>query len=266
MTLGKITSQVVLIVFVPSAFSQSLSDVTRLKEIVAAQDWQISQQQEELSRLRAIVDEHRRIVSDAIGVPPGRTQTTPIPQAGPDSGQRESAQKTGEHPSLSLNASQEVRFSEASPTLKLGPADIRLQGYVALAGLFDTANVGGSIGTNFAGIPYSDTAEGNSSEFRLSSQRTRVAIRVDTKMTDADLRAYLEADFRGTTSGTVAVTSSSFGFRVRQAGIDYQRRKLSISSGLCPIWSPMAKASRCCFALPGNWGGDHRFQHRPGIC
>jgi hypothetical protein len=132
---------------------------------------------------------------------------------------------------LPLNASQEVRFSESSPTLKLGPADIRLQGYIALTGLYDTANTGGSIGTNFAGIPYSNTPEGNASEFRLSSQRTRVAVRVDTKLGPDPLAAYLEADFRGTTSGTVAVTSSSFGFRVRQAWMDYRRSKLQISGG-----------------------------------
>lgn len=95
---------------------------------------------------------------------------------------------------------QEVRFSDTSPTLKLGPADIRLEGYVALAGLFDSANVGGSIGTNFAAIPYKNTSEGNATEFRLSSQRTRVAVRVDAKPKNAELTAYLEADFRGTRS------------------------------------------------------------------
>ncbi len=124
-----------------------------------------------------------------------------------------------------------MRFSDSSPTLKLGPADIRLQGYIALTGLYDTANVGGSIGTNFAAIPYSNTPEGNASEFRLSSQRTRVAVRVDTKLGPDPLSAYLEADFRGTTSGTVDVTSSSFGFRVRQAWMDYNRGKLEVSGG-----------------------------------
>jgi hypothetical protein len=130
-----------------------------------------------------------------------------------------------------LNASQEVRFSETSPALNIGPANLRLQGYIALAGLFDSANVGGSIGTNFAAIPYPDTPEGNATEFRLSSQRTRVAVRLDTKVHAADLLAYLEADFRGTTSGTVAVTSSSFGFRVRQAWIDYHTRRFQVSAG-----------------------------------
>jgi hypothetical protein len=56
-------------------------------------------------------------------------------------------------------------------------------------------------------------------------------LRVDTKLSECDLAAYLEADFRGTTSGTVAVTSSSFGFRVRLAWVDNRWQKFQISGG-----------------------------------
>lgn len=205
-------------------------DLQQLKNLVSEQDRQIQDQQKEIEALQSAMAEQKRLLLQAMGKtaaavpvqPPVQPKTQPVPAV---------PQPSAPPDLLPLNASQEVRFSPTSPTLKLGPADIRLQGYIALSGLFDSANVGGSIGTNFAAIPYSNTPEGNATEFRLSPQRTRVAVRVDTKIDQAALAAYLEADFRGTTSGTVAVTSSSFGFRVRQAWIDYDRKKFQVSAG-----------------------------------
>lgn len=213
-------------------FSQSAADLSKLRDVVASQAQEISQQEKELATLRSMVEEQRRMIRETLGAPPAAaTPATPTATAATPDDASTQAIARDMNSALVLNASQEVRFSESSPTLKLGPADIRLEGYIALAGLFDSANTGGSIGTNFASIPYSNTPEGNSTEFRLSSQRTRVALRVDTKLSESDLAAYLEADFRGTTSGTVAVTSSSFGFRVRQAWIDNRWQKFQISGG-----------------------------------
>lgn len=210
------------------AQSSDSGDLPRLKALIEAQEQQIAEQEKEITALRSALEEQKQMLRRVMGLevakPVTPAATAPTRAAGPGSDQKPKTL-------LPLNASQEVRFSDTSPTLKLGPADIRLEGYVALAGLFDSANVGGSIGTNFAAIPYKNTPEGNATEFRLSSQRTRVAVRVDAKPKNADLTAYLEADFRGTTSGTVAVTSSSFGFRVRQAWIDYRRDKFQVSAG-----------------------------------
>jgi hypothetical protein len=219
---------------VPAAQPQELDPVRRLRDEVTAQERQIQEQQKEIEALRAALDEQKQVLQRAMGASPRRQAAQAPPQTAAPAPAPSRTVSPPAHQAdtlLPLNASQEVRFSRTSPTLKLGPADIRLQGYVALSALYDTANVGGSIGTNFAGIPFSNTPEGNASEFRLSSQRTRVAVRVDTKLKGADLASYLEADFRGTTSGTVAVTSSSFGFRVRQAWIDYNSGKLQMSGG-----------------------------------
>jgi len=193
-------------------------DLEKLRAQVAAQEQQINDQEREIQVLRAALEAQKQLLQRAMtGSNPVAQPAAPIP---PSPSAR-----------LPLNASQEVRFSESSPALKLGPADVRIQGYIALTGLYNSANVGGDIGTDFGAIPFPDTPEGNASEFRLSPQRTRVALRVDTKAADGALAAYLEADFRGITAGTVAVTSSSFGFRVRQAWIDYRRPKFQFSAG-----------------------------------
>jgi hypothetical protein len=195
-------------------------DLEKLKAQVAAQEQQINDQEREIEALRAALSAQRQLLQRAMGAASQATQPA-TPSATPQG-------RTALPP---LNASQEVRFSESSPALKLGPADVHLDGYIALTSVYNSANVGGDIGTDFAAIPFPDTPEGNASEFRLSPQRTRVALRVDTKAAGGALAGYMEADFRGTTPGTVAVTSSSFGFRVRQAWVDYTRPKLQLSAG-----------------------------------
>ena len=56
-------------------------------------------------------------------------------------------------------------------------------------------NLGSGIGTNFGAAPFSNTVNGNLREFRLSSQSSRLGLRVDAKVRGMDLLGYLETDF-----------------------------------------------------------------------
>ena len=63
------------------------------------------------------------------------------------------------------------------------------------------------------------------SETRLTAQSSRISIRVDAPFPEARFRSlsgYFEMDFSGTTPGNIAVTSSSAGFRLRQAFAEVQ--------------------------------------------
>ena len=87
--------------------------------------------------------------------------------------------------------------------------------------------VGGGTGTSFASIPYEDTVQGNVSETRLSSQSSRISLRVDADFPDPGTRfrrlsGYFEMDFVGATPGAVAVTSTSVGLRLRQGFSEVQ--------------------------------------------
>ena len=64
----------------------------------------------------------------------------------------------------------------------------------------------GSIGTNFGNIPYtSATAYApNLSEFRLSSENSRIGLRVDADVKGAHVMGYMEADFHGNNVTNVA--------------------------------------------------------------
>src|SRR6516164_9058607 len=92
-------------------------------------------------------------------------------------------------------------------------------------------NSGGNVGTSFTSVPFSNTVQGNTSEFRLSTQSTRLALRVDADLQTSRAAGYFEMDFGGTVPGNVAVTSSSYGFRIRHAWFDYAWGKFEFTGG-----------------------------------
>src|SRR5262245_58061525 len=98
------------------------------------------------------------------------------------------------------------------PSIRVGPADLRIGGYLGLTGIFRSTNSGGNTGTNFATIPYNDTVQGNVNETRLSPQASRLSLRVDAEFPEPNrapklrkLAGYFEMDFGGVTPLTVAL-------------------------------------------------------------
>ncbi len=123
-----------------------------------------------------------------------------------------------------LNPAQEIAAEQpVGPALDVGPAQLRIGGYLGVTGIYQSTNSGGGPGTAFATVPYEDTLQGNVSETRLTAQSSRISIRVDAPFPEArfsSLSGYFEMDFSGSTPGTIAVTSSSAGLRLRQAFAD----------------------------------------------
>ena len=126
------------------------------------------------------------------------------------------------------NPTQEIAGEQPEgPAIEVGPARLRIGGYLGVTGIYRSTNIGGGTGTSFASIPYGDTVQGNVSETRLSSQSSRISLRVDADFPDPGTRfrrlsGYFEMDFVGATSGTVAVTSTSVGLRLRQGFSEVQ--------------------------------------------
>jgi hypothetical protein len=176
-------------------------DVARLRERLAIQQQRVEEQQQTLDDLKAQLKEAESAALMAA--------SAPSTQAG-------AAQRP-------MNPTQEIaRERPEGPSIEVGPARLRIGGYLGLTGLFRSTNAGGSVGTSFGSIPYGDTVQGNVSEARLSAQSSRISIRVDADFPEPrprfrQLSGYFEMDFNGTTPGTVAVTSSSVGFRLRHA-------------------------------------------------
>jgi hypothetical protein len=143
--------------------------------------------------------------------------TTPAPQA-----------QQVQAPPRPANPTQEIAGEKPEgPALEIGPARLRIGGYLGVTGIYRSTNIGGGTGTSFASIPYRDTVQGNVSETRLSAQSSRISLRVDAEFPEPDTRfrrlaGYFEMDFNGSTPGTVAVSSTSVGFRLRQAFAEVQ--------------------------------------------
>jgi hypothetical protein len=164
----------------------------------------------------------------------GETQSNavssaPPPQASaaaqaPSSSDQQPAQPT-QRP---LNPTQEVAGEVAEgPSIAVGPAQLRIGGYLGVTGLYRSTNGGGGTGTGFASFPYEDELQGNVSESRLTAQASRITIRVDADFPEGrprfrKLGGYFEMDFNGEVSGTFAVTSTSAGFRLRHAFAEVQ--------------------------------------------
>jgi hypothetical protein len=107
--------------------------------------------------------------------------------------------------------------------LNVGPAQLRIGGYIGLTGIHRSTNSGGGAGTRFATIPYEEDLQAHVSQTRLTAESSRLSIRIDAEFPEGgrprfrSLAGYFEMDFSGTTPGNVAVTSTSAGFRLRNA-------------------------------------------------
>jgi len=119
-------------------------------------------------------------------------------------------------------------YEKAKPQeagIEIGPAQFRPGGYLALTGLWRSATSSGGTGTPFARVPFPNTVLGQDAETRLSAQSTRLSLRVDVPFPEGHFRkvsGYIETDFNGTTPGSVALTSTSVGFRLRHAFVEAQ--------------------------------------------
>ena len=154
------------------------------------------------------------------------------------------------------NPAQEVAGDQPEgAALDLGPAKLRVGGYVGVTGIYRSTNSGGGVGTAFATTPYDNTLKGNVSEARLSAQASRLSLRVDAPFPEARFRTlsgYFEMDFVGSTPGNIAVTATSADLRLRQAFADVQYGE-SFSLSVGQAFSLMTPAKRQLSVWPSDY-------------
>ena len=158
-----------------------------------------------------------------------------------------------------LNPTQEIaKETPEAAALVAGPTEIRIGGYLGVTGIYRSTSSGGGTGTSFATIPYGDIAEGHLSETRLSAQASRLSIRVNAAAAEhrRTLAGYFEMDFNGTTPGNVAVTTTSVGFRLRNAFGEAQfNRRFLVAAGQAYTLMTPAKDQL------SVWPSDHELTH-----
>jgi hypothetical protein len=132
---------------------------------------------------------------------------------------------------------------------KIGAAEFYPLGFMDMMGVYRTTNLGG-IGTSFGSIAFSNAQAGNLSEFRFSTQNSRIGLRTHAKFGSADVTGYLEADFLGFLAPNGNDTSNSNSLRTRLYWVNYKRGKFEMLGG--QSWSFLTPNRTGLGALPGE--------------
>ena len=135
-------------------------------------------------------------------------------------------------------------------SIPIGPSWITPIGFMDFTDVFRSTTAGSGIGSNFAGIPYSNTPAGRLTENRFSAQNSRVGIRVDAKVHGASVLGYLESDFLGNAPNNLSVTSNAATMRLRLYWVDVKKDWWEILGG--QSWSMLTPNRRGLGALPAD--------------
>ena len=95
----------------------------------------------------------------------------------------------------------------------LGSTKLTLGGFIELAGYYRSRNENRGTGTGYASLPfYGPTPQGDSPEFGLSAQQSRIAATLEAPVGPASgLKAYFEMDFENGAGGVPLAPSGKRG-------------------------------------------------------
>src|SRR5271165_532643 len=123
--------------------------------------------------------------------------------------------------------------SEKSPTgsFKFDNAVLELGGFVDFENVFRTTNTQNNIATAFGAIPFSNTPQGQITEFRTTAQYSRFDVKFAGNFEGNQITAYLETDFSGNDAPNVYQTVNSTTQRLRLYFADVKRGKWEFLGG-----------------------------------
>ena len=158
-------------------------------------------------------------------------------------------------PVVAATAARDATARAADPTpgplsWRIGATDITPIGFVDLTSVVRDGNVGSSIATNFAAIPFSNTVNGQLRDYRFSAQNSRLGLRFDSRPRGLSLLGYLETDFQGLVPGNVSVTSNSDTQRLRLFWVDLKNDRLEFLAG--QSWSMLTPNRKGLSPLPAD--------------
>jgi len=135
---------------------------------------------------------------------------------------------------------------DSSPLqIHIGDATLTPVGFMDFTSVYRNHDTNGNMGTNFGNIPYASASAyaPNLSEFRLSTENSRIGFRADATVHGAHVMGYMEADFHGNNATSVAVATNSNTLRERLYWVDLNTGHFEILGG--QTWS---------LATPGRTG------------
>jgi hypothetical protein len=135
-------------------------------------------------------------------------------------------------------APQEQEKASQRPlgSFNIGDAVFTPGGFVDFENIFRTTNTQNNIATNFAAIPYGNTAQGHLSEDRITGQYSRFNILITDKVGRNDVAGYCEADFSGNDATNVYEVVNGHTLRLRLCFMDLKRSKWEVLGGQTYSW------------------------------
>lgn len=147
-------------------------------------------------------------------------------------------------PQFSTQPSSPLQF-------RLGDAYLTPFGFIDFTSIWRNHDTGDGIATSFGSIPYgADNYQNNLSEWRFSSQDSRIGLRADALVKGIRLIGYVEADFLGSIPGNVGVSTNSNTLRSRLLWADLRGRRWEVLAG--QSWSLLTPGRRGISPLPHN--------------
>jgi hypothetical protein len=133
---------------------------------------------------------------------------------------------------------QEKPKSQEEPLgrFKVGGAELTLGGFVDFENIYRTTNTQNNIATAFGSIPFSNTPQGNVSEFRTTAQYSRLTVKVTDQFRGNDITGYLETDFSGNDAPSVFQSVNPHTNRLRLFFGHFMRGQWEIMGGQTWSW------------------------------
>lgn len=207
-----------------------------LREALLQTQQQVAAQQQEIQLLKAQLKGGQPgaagLVTTAEAIRPSSTQ----PTANPSDPSREI--NSGTTKSSSQSGDQQTQ-GEQQPDLgviKIGEAVLTPGGFVDFENIFRTTNTQSNIATNFGGIPFSNTPQGNVTEFRSTAQFSRLNFKIEDHFRGTDFLGYVEGDFSGNSAPNAYQSVNGVTNRLRLYFGYAKRGKLEVLGGQTWSW------------------------------
>jgi hypothetical protein len=207
------------------ATPSSLADeIKTLRNALNQQQQQIAVQQQQIGQQQQQIESLQKTLETKAAAAPhveNATLRTNIPSAA-DTAKDKTPQETPKESPLSF---------------RIGGTEFTPGGFVDFENIFRTTNTGNSSSTSFGAIPFSNTVQGQLTEFRITGQYSRYNLKITGKYGANDITGYLEGDFNGNDPGNVFVTSNPHTNRLRLYWMDLKRGQWEFLGGQSWGWA-----------------------------
>jgi len=148
----------------------------------------------------------------------GQVFTKPGPGRVPLTEKEENELKLEQQEGQILKLEEQINLLSSGKGIQYGPVNVKLGGFIEMAGIFRTKNEVADVGSDFnQGIPFESSPLAHEAETRFSARQSRISLLVTGDVNpQTHLGAYYEMDFLA--SGTTSNSRESFSYvpRIRQ--------------------------------------------------